>query len=495
VSDPTNPGRLQQVRQRVWDHPRYRDILLVNCLVGMFSTSFPATILTVSIKIIAKDLHTTAATASWVTTAPMLAAAVATPILGRLGDIRGHRRLYLYGFGVAIVFSLLTSLSWNAASLIGFRTLSQFGAAATVPSSFAMVFRSFPPHERMRASALSSAALAGAAVSGLVIGGPLVDALGWRPIFIIQSAIALVALLPAFVVLKPDDSRVEASIDYPGAVALAISAFTLTFGINRLAIWGPTGLVVVTLLIAPVAIWSLIRIERRAVSPILPLEILGTRGVQAATVASFVSNASWMGNFVLTPLLMQSVMGLSAGATSLASAPRALFITLSAPVASRLGMRHGERKVAVWGAIALASVFAFMGFAAATSSIFALVLALGASGWAFGHVQPSLLAIMSNSVSEENFGLATSLQQTAGQIGSVFGLGLFTALAADSLTAGPFVVTYLLSGGLALLAAATIRWAMGTRSDHDDVVTAAVAEDDGEMVPVIPDLFVHRPAD
>jgi MFS family permease len=483
-------GRLQQLRQRVWDHPRYRDILLVNCLVGMFSTSFPATILTVSIKVIAVQLHTTPATASWVTTAPMLAAAVATPILGRLGDIRGHRRLYLFGFSMAIAFSLMTSLAWNVASLIGFRTLSQLGAAATVPSSFAMVFRSFPAAERVRASALSSAALAGAAVSGLIIGGPLVDAFGWRPIFIVQAAIALCALLPAFIVLKPDEVHLDSSIDYPGAVALAISAFTLTFGVNRLAIWGPTPLVISTLVVAPIAIVSLVRIERRARSPILPLEILGAPGVRVAAAASFVTNASWMGNFVLTPLLMQSVMGLSAGVTSIASAPRAAFITLSAPFASRLGMRHGERKVAVVGAMALAVVFGIMAVGAATTSIGILVVSLALSGWTFGHVQPSLLAIMSNSVDEEHFGLATSLQQTAGQIGSVFGLGLFTALAADSVKAGPFVVTYALSGVLALVAALIVSRA---RSGNDDVVTFAFAVDDGEVAPVSHEQFIHRP--
>lgn len=487
-AEPT--GRVQGLRQRVWDHPRYRDILLVNCLVGMFSTSFPATILTVSIKVIADELDTTPATVSWVTTAPMLAAAVATPILGRLGDIRGHRRLYLYGFSVAIVFSVLTSFAWDAASLIGFRTVAQLGAAATVPSSFAMVFRSFPPNERVRASALSSAALAGAAVSGLVVGGPLVDAFGWRPIFVVQAAIALVALLPAFVVLKPDDVHVDASIDYPGAVALAISAFTLTFGVNRLAVWGPTPVVLATLVVAPIAIVTLVRIERRAPSPILPLEILGQPGVRITAAASFVTNASWMGNFVLTPLLMQSVMGMSAGATSLASAPRAAFITLSAPVASRLGMRHGERRVAIWGALALAAVFGLMAFGAASTTIAVLVVSLALSGWTFGHVQPSLMAIMSNSVSEEHFGLATSLNQTAGQIGSVFGLGLFTALAADSLTVGPFVLTYVLSGGLSLVAAAIIARA---RPGFDEVVTGTVAVDDGELPPVVPEQFVHRP--
>src|SRR5271154_4076746 len=76
---------------------RRRRRVLIACLVGMFSTTFPATILTISVKSIAVDLHSVPTTITWVTTAPMLAAAVSTPVLGRLGDLRGHKRMYLFG--------------------------------------------------------------------------------------------------------------------------------------------------------------------------------------------------------------------------------------------------------------------------------------------------------------------------------------------------------------------------------------------------------------
>ena len=84
-------------RARIIDNPKYPRWLLLTTLTGMFSTSFPVTILSISVKPIALDLHSTPATVTWVTTAPLLATAVATPVLGRLGDIRGHRRLYLIG--------------------------------------------------------------------------------------------------------------------------------------------------------------------------------------------------------------------------------------------------------------------------------------------------------------------------------------------------------------------------------------------------------------
>ncbi|MCW2621654.1 MAG: major facilitator superfamily 1 [Frankiales bacterium] len=448
-----HPGLL---RRRLLADRRHPTWLLLVCLVGMFSTTFPATILTIAVKPIADELGSRPTTVTWVTTAPLLAAAVATPVLGRLGDLRGHRQMFLIGLSVAATFAVLTALAWNATSLIAFRTCSQLGAAATVPSTFAMLFRSFPSHERVRASALASATLASAAVVGVVIVGPLTDSVGWRPIFLVQAGIAVVALLPAVLLLPDDGHRGKAAVDYPGAAVLAVAAFCLTFGINRLGVWGPRPVVLACLVLAPAAGWLLLRIERRATSPILPLHVLFAPATRVIMGATFVVNAAWMGNFVVTPLLMQSVMGLSAGVTSLLTVPRATFIALSSPAASRLGRRFDERRLVLWAALALALVLGVLAVGAATTSVAVLVVGLAASGWAYGHVQPGLLSAMGGSVREEDFGLATSLQQTASQIGAVVGIGAFTAVAADATTPGPFVVVYVAAAVMALICALVI---------------------------------------
>jgi MFS family permease len=493
MSSPPRAGRLADLRQRVWADPKYPGWLLVTCLVGMFSTSFPATILTISVRTIASDLDSLPTTIVWVTTAPILAAAATTPILGRLGDIKGHRRLYLTGFMVAITFSLLTAVAWNAASLIAFRTISQLGSAATVPASLAMIFRIFPPEQRVRASALSSSVLAGAAVAGTIIGGPLVDAFGWRPIFVIQAGIALAALLPALVVLQPDEAHDDdAPLDIVGAGLLFATVFCVTFGINRLAVWGPTPLVLAVLALSPLAMWLLVRVERRAVAPILPLHILKRRDVRLIAGSTFAVGASWMGNFVITPLLLQSVMGFSAGATSAISIPRAGAVTLASPHAGKMGMRHGERPVIRVASIGLAATLVLLAVGAATTTTAVIVVALAASGFAFAHVQPPLLSLISNAVDEEDLGLATSIQQTASQVGSVIGLGLVTAVAADAIEPRPFVLVYLGSALLPLVAFFLIGRLHGP---DDTVITGVIVGDDLELtepMPITPEQVVHR---
>jgi MFS family permease len=441
----------------------------------MFATTFPATILTIAVQPIALDLDSAPSTVLWVTTAPLLAAAVSTPLLGRLGDLRGHRRLFLTGMVVAGSFAVATAVAWDAGSLITARTVSQLGAAATVPSSFAMLFRAHPPAQRVRVSSLASATLAGAAVVGVVIGGPLVDLVGWRIIFAVQAAVCAGALLAALPVLPADSrERVRVPLDLPGAVALALLTLSVTFGVNRLGVWGWSPLPLACLAVAPFALWALVRIERRAASPLLPLRVLSSRNTRVVTATSFLMGAGWMGNFVLTPLLMQSVMGLSAGLTSLLSVPRATFIVAAAPTASRWGQRFGERRLVVAAMSALALVMASMSIGAATVSVVAISVALPLSGWAFGHAQPGLVSAMGHAVDERDFGLATSLQQTATQIGSVVGIGLFTALAGDATTRGPFVVVYLLTAGCVMV---SIPFALLIRDAHTAVRGAVPADE------------------
>jgi MFS family permease len=446
---------LARARARALASPRYPRLLLIVTLAGLFSTSFPTTILSVSVNDMAENLQSTPGTITWVTTAPMLAGAVSTPVLGRLGDLRGHRRMFFLGLVVAGVFSLLTAAAWDASSLIAFRTVSQMGASAIVPATFAMLFRTFPPHERVRASSLASGTFAGASVIGVVVGGPLIDTVGWRPIFIVQAAVALGTLLPAALILRRDElGEGDRSVDYLGALTLALATFALTFGINRLGIWGPTPISVGSLALAPVLIGTLILVERRARSPLLPLRVLSARNTRVVCASSFLLGSAWMGSLIITPLLMQAVMGLSAAMTSLATVPRAASIMLVSPLAGRIGVRIGERRLVTASCVALAAMMGLMAVGASTTSVAVLVLALSLSGFAFGSGQPALTSAVGHGVADDDFGLATSLQQTSNQIGSVVGIGLFTAIAADATSPGPYVVTYFLAVGLCLAAAA-----------------------------------------
>lgn len=446
-------SRLEAFRSRIQASDRYPRTLLVTCLLGMFCTTFTVTILTVSINVVADDLNSTPAVIAWVVTAPMLVQAVAMPILGRIGDMRGHRRVYLVGFSLTIVFSILTAAAWSPLSLIVFRCLAQLAGTATVPASFAMLFRAFPPEQRVRASAWASGTLSGASVTGLAIGGVVIDNVGWRPLFLIQAGLAAAALVPAFLVLAKDVHRVKVRLDRAGALALAVSAFALSFGANRAAAWGLHPVVIGLAVLLPFALWALVRIERRAEAPVIPLGLLELRDIRAAGAASFFMNGAHMSSFLVTPLLLLTVFGYSATATSLLTLARTLSISLSAPIASRIGMRIGERQLAVVAATVMSAGMAALGVGAGTELIAVVLLSMVLSGFAFGHGQPSMLTLAGNAVESEHFGLVTSLQQTAGQIGAVTAMGAAAAIIGDSTASGPFAFAYGMAAVLALVAA------------------------------------------
>ncbi len=422
-------------------------------LLGLFTTTFPSTILTIAVQPIAEDLGSRPSTVVWVTTAPLLAAAVTTPLFGRLGDIFGHRRVYLTGIVVATVFALGSALAWDATSLIAARTLSQTGAAATMPTAVALLFRASPPGQRVRASARIGATTSAAAVIGVVVGGPLVDLIGWRAIFVGQVGFCAVALVLSVLLTSADPrGRARTSLDVPGALALAVATLALTLGVNRLAVWGPTPVPIACLVIAPLAVWALVLVERRAASPLLPLRVLGSRNVRVITGASVLVGAGYMGNFVVTPLFLQGVVGLTAAVTSLLTVPRALSILLASPTAGRAGMRFGERRVILVAGAALTVVLASMAAGAWASSLVVVAIAIALSGYASGYLNPALLSAQGAAVDERDVGLAASLQQTGFQVGAVVGIGLFTALAGDATTAGPFALVFLLTAACALVA-------------------------------------------
>ncbi|MGY1745105.1 MFS transporter [Blastococcus sp. SYSU D00695] len=434
-------------------------------LLTLFTTAFPSTILTIAVQPIAEDLDSLPSTVVWVTTAPLLAAAVTTPLFGRMGDLYGHRRVYLTGVVTSMLFALASGLAWDASSLIAARTISQAAAAATVPTALAMLFRVSPPGERVRASARVGAVTSGAAVIGVMVGGPLVDLVGWRAIFFGQVVFCAGALVLSVLATPADPrERVRASLDVPGALALAVATLALTFGVNRLAVWGWTPLPIACLVIAPLAVWALVVIERRASSPLLPVRVLSSRNVRVITGASVLLGASYMGNFVVTPLYLQGLLGLTAAVTSILSVPRALALLVAAPTAGRWGSRFGERRVILISCWAFTAVLASMAVGAWTMSLVAIAIAIPLSGYAYGHAGPALMSAQSAAVDARDVGLATSLEHTGFQVGAVIGIGLFTAMAGDATTPGPFALVFLLTAVSSLLGTLVLHRMRDTRA-------------------------------
>lgn len=408
----------------------------------MFATSFPITILSVSLPDIAVEFDTTTSVLTWVISGPMLLSALSLPILGKLGDLYGHRKVFLIGFSVSSAIAALTALAWDPFSLIGLRSLAQMVGGATQPTSMALVMLVFAPHERVKAIGYWSLVGAGAPAIGLAAGGPLVDLVGWRLIFIIQAVLAALALVFAALIL-PESEPKRVRFDLPGAAALTLAVGSLMMVIGQGPEWGLDHPIIITALLAITpALMLFIRIERRSDNPLVPLEFLGRRNFTFALLTSVFMGSVYMGGFVLAPVALREGFGLSATVTSAVMLLRTGVFSLSSPLGGQLGARWGNRRTALTGTLLLAvSMSAFI-FASYWGLLLMFCAALLVQGLGNGVARPPVTAALANSVPESDLGMATALQRMSLQIGNAFGIALMSAMYDNSGTARAFTAPF-----------------------------------------------------
>lgn len=425
-SMPGASGLRARIGQRLDDSGSRQRWTLIAALVGMFANGFPFTILAVSLAEVARDLGSDETTIAWVITTPMLFSAVALPMLGKLGDLKGHRRIFLLGSTSAALVAVLTSFAWSAAALITLRTLAAVLGGATQPSSMALIFRVIPPADRTRAMGWWSMTGAGAPALGLIAGGPLVDLVGWRSVFVLQSVFALGALLLAWAVL-PETPRRQVRFDLPGAVTLALGVGGLLYGVSRLRDLSATDArVLVPLLVGGLGLALFLHVERRAAAPLLPLELFLRRSYTAPIVTMAFMGGAYMGAFVLAPLVLQQSFGLSVSAAAGLMLLRTLTLSLCSPLGGNLGALRGERFAALLGTGLIAVSMLLL--AAGTDLGWLPLVGIGLvfQGLGQGLCLPSLNSSVASAVAPEDLGIATGASRLTNQMGTAIGITLMT---------------------------------------------------------------------
>jgi EmrB/QacA subfamily drug resistance transporter len=421
---------LQARRRRFLDdldcrgvYPRW---VLVAALGGMFATTFPVTILTVSLGAIAGELGASESTMTWVISAPILLSAVALPLLGKLGDLHGHRRVFLTGFTGAAATAFLTAYAWDAPSLIAFRILSAVLGAATQPSAMALIFSVYGRVERSRAMGWWSMTGAAAPALGLIAGGPLVDALGWRVVFVIQGFLACIALAVAALLLRETQPK-RVRFDVAGSLSLALGVGALMLALGRLRQDGLSSpLVLSATAIGLLGLASFVAIERRTPEPLLSLDYFRRRNFSAPIVANAFMGAAYMGAFVLAPLVLLELYGFTVTTAALFMLLRTVTLTFSSVAGGHLAGRLGERPTALLGTTILTAGLATLAFGVQTGSLAPLGIGLLLQGLGNGVALPSLTTAIAGSVPTEDLGIASAANRLTAQVGTAFGITLFT---------------------------------------------------------------------
>lgn len=469
-------GVLSGLRSRLESSPNYRRWVLVTALTGMFATTFPVTILVVSLGDIAQDLGTTETVLAWVISAPLLASAVALPILGKMGDLYGQRRVFILGFAGATAAALLTALAWDPSALIGFRTLALVIGAATQPTSMALVISVYPAHERVKALGWWSLVAAGGPSVGLVIGGPLIDWVGWRPLFLIQAAMGAVVLLAATLVLKELRKHEPVKFDVAGSAALTLGAGALLVLLSQGPEWGWTHpSLLACALLSPIGLAWFYRVERDAAAPLLPLHYFTRRNFTASQLCGLFMGGAYMGGFVLSPLLTRFVLGYTLSQTALVMLLRPLTFSLSSPLGARMAMRIGERTNALIGTAMMTAAMVSFALSALQTSLVFMIVGLVLQGVGNGVARPSLTASLTNAVDEKDVGIASASNRMLHQIGASFGIAVLTAIYGGSRAGASFARAHLVGAGFGLLSFLAAGFVISHRRDrHIDEAEASL---------------------
>ncbi len=437
----------------------YRWFVLGAVLLSVLAFGTTNTLLGAALETVADDLGTSTGALGWTLTGPFLAMGIGSPMFGRLGDVRGHRTVFLAGGVLFAVPTLATFAVQDAGLLIALRFVAGLGAAAASPNGMALIFHQFPGDDRPRALGWFNLVSSGAPAIGLATGGSLIEWFGWRTVFVAYGLVATVGVVAAALVIRPAPPASSGRVDVGGGLVLATAAFGAMLGLQLGGSRGwadPATLVMLALVPAAAVVFVLV--ESRVAQPLVPLEFFRMQNVSGPLVAFFLLNASYMGGLVMTPLLLQDVFGYALGTLTLFLVVRPGTFSLASPVGGGLTARLGERVTGVLGGTSMVlSMVAFL-LAAHLESVVLVVAALALSGATFGIAAPAASTAVSNSVPAGSLGVATGILHTAGAVGTGAGIQVAFALIGDHdpHLPGDFTAPIAVFIGAALVGAATM---------------------------------------
>ena len=376
---------------------------------------------------------------AWVITAYILASSVTTPLYGKLGDLLGRKRIYLFAVVLFLVGSVLCSISQTMLQLVAARALQGLGAGGLLVTVFAVIADLFDPKQRAKYQGYAAGVFALSSVGGPLAGGTLTDHFGWRSAFIVNLPVGVVALALVLLYLsptRPEGATGLRELDYLGTVllggAVTCIALVTTWGGTKYA-WSSSVILLLTAgAIVLLAAWVLA--ERRAQDPIIPLQLFrDSTFVIASTVAL-------LGGFVILsavnflPLFLQLVTGASATKSGLLLLPMMFGLFIAAGVSGKVVSKTGRYK---WYPVASMAVTAIAMFLLSTMSVdtnravaifYMFLLGIGS-----GLSMQVVVVAVQNTAEKRDLGAATATVTFARLLGSSLGAALFGAVLAARL--------------------------------------------------------------
>jgi EmrB/QacA subfamily drug resistance transporter len=398
---------------------------------SLFMIMLDNTVVTVALRAIQDDLHTSVSQLEWVINAYTLTYAVFLLPAGKVADLVGRRRVFLIGLVVFTFMSLWCALASSGGELIAARACQGVGAALMLPATLSVISAVFPPEERGAAIGIWAGVSGGALAIGPLIGGILVEYVSWQWIFYVNVPTGIVGVIATLAfVPESRDSSAERSLDLLGLVLSGTAIFLLTFALVQANDYGwSSGTIVLSFVGAAVLFAAFCVVEPRRRLPIIDLSLFRNSTFTGANVVGMATFVSLLGVIFFLSLYLQTILGYSAIRTGAAFLASTLAIMIAAPVGGKLADRIGPRLplsvgMVVWGL----SLFCVAAVLEVHTSFWYFLPWLILGGFGFGLVLPPCTAAVLRAVPTDKAGVASGLLQALRQVGGALGVAIMGAI-------------------------------------------------------------------
>ncbi len=411
-------------------------VVLIVVSLGFLMTLLDLTIVNIAIPNMIAKLHASLDGVLWVINAYALVLAVLLITAGRLGDLRGQRKLFIIGVALFTAASAACGFSPTVGWLIAFRAVQGVGAALLMPQTLAILTMVFPAERRGAAFGIWGAVAGVATIAGPTLGGLLVTAFDWRYIFFINVPIGLAVIVLGIVLIPDLRTGTEHRLDIPGVALATLALLAICYGLveGQRYNWGKiTSIISIPLVIGLgvvlLAVFLFVQARTQDQEPLVPFGLFRDRNFSLMNWMSGAIAIGMMGIFLPLTIYLQSALGFSALKAGLAMSPASLVSMFVAPVAGRLTDRIGGKFILFTGLVMFAGGMGWVAAIATPHSTWPdFVLPLAIAGFGMGCTFAPMTTTAMRSVQPRLAGAASGMINTTRQVGAVIGTAAVGAL-------------------------------------------------------------------
>ena len=398
-------------------------------VAAMFMSIMDSTIVNVALPSLSRQFNAPGTSIDAVVVGYLVSLAIIIPASGWLGDRLGTKRIFLSALALFTVASALCGLATSLPMLIGFRLLQGIGGGAMTPVGTAILYRTFPPIERVQVSRILNIPTVFAPATGPVLGGLLIDKLSWHWVFYVNVPIGILAFLFGLLFLQEYQERTAGSFDLAGFLLAGIGLSLTMYALSEGPGIGWTSISILSSLSAGlVCIALFVWVELRSTHPILDIRLLRNRSFRTGNLITLFSTAGFLGLLYAAPLFLQEARGVSALASGLTTFPEAVGVLISTQIVTRLYPTVGPRRLIVSGLTGVSIVMVLLCLMGQDTTLWlmrALMFLTGAGmAFSFTSVQAAAFA----TISSRETGQASALFNAQRQIGASLGVALLSSV-------------------------------------------------------------------